>query len=1099
MASIRHSVEFRAFAAATGRENVTEEEFLESLSPYAKEDFLRRFQTSDDNLRMEDELQARALKNMGREGASVDELNDEDAIRFVDELGKVRMEVLEFLPPKFLVNLSGELKSKIATAQGEEKEGYESRLRAVQKRMDDLIKDCAKKEVAIEPGNIAHVYDGMVLLLNERAGEKELSEPIAICRKLLEDCIAEYDKEYGLDGLTEESADELEVRRAQAQEFVNNIVLSKETKNAFDNLNFVDDKGNPVPQKFENGNVISESELETLYDIIRSQVLNELTVKGDITQERANDLANRYAASLITSVVTNGHILADVKLESIAKEVGKTIEGFKKGNKFNVTKTNMVSHVAGHISNTMGFLQRLGSKVGKSASVVKNLYTPIARMDDLAKKRWGKDYTTAKNFTSLLGKNLLRGSAYAAVSNVAARIPPMGTYVGIVFAMDSVRRFAKLYKKQKEEAAQNGEKYGLSTFVKRNSGALLMTAASTTATFCNVQLLADAVRIANVARSGIISGLQTNKAKGGKSFWKGGWKSKDFWSGFGKGAAMGAATAVLTPAISSGMDVVMDNTGLSDAILNFSDKEVVIDLPGSTSVSHDYSDKAMEIAEARNNGEGRYDATGSYRVDTEYSAEQLNTALDAIRNSGVEEFGGNEQMIMYKMYQAHLLGSANAPVIGGESGVTLGDVMGVTDADGNETTFQDTYKKLIGGEELSAADMEVMKKVEMCISGDAKTMGQLIPDVGLDGTWSYNTQANAGLERHEHTTPGEKSTIIIDAEKVDIIPYLPFDDIYVGKVKARLNDDPGSLGQWFKKMEVKPKPKPKPDPIEPIYPIIPPKNEQLAITEGKNPPSEMKALGMASGRELEIAYNLYIKTTQEALAAEEALAIAKVKQRDAENMKTEKEVKLAKEEVKIAEAKYQEALKNKALAEAKYNAMLLKAKETKDAKNEAKTEQDDIKKDDIKKEAEAKEVEAVSDYIKAEDMKRLEKIAYDLDISKKDLQQAIARNQKFDEEGSPEVEKLNALTKICPKKPAEKVSDRASLDAKAHAFMHSNENFVKGVIDANKEGPKVTLADVLVRAIHNEGKGTDKTVEKSKVVDEGLKENTQRRNYNPRQ
>lgn len=138
----------------------------------------------------------------------------------------------------------------------------------------------------------------------------------------------------------------------------------------------------------------------------------------------------------------------------------------------------------------------------------------------------------------------------------------------------------------------------------------------------------------------------------------------------------------------------------------------MVKTPGDETTTHGYSEKAMEIAEARNNGEGRFSADGSHRVDTEYSKEQLGTALDALKTAGAEnpELSGNEQMLMYKMYQAHLLGSADAPVSGGAAGETLGDRLGVVNEDGSRTTFQDTYGKLIAGEELSKSDLDVIRK-----------------------------------------------------------------------------------------------------------------------------------------------------------------------------------------------------------------------------------------------------------------------------------------------------------------------------------------------------------------------------------------------------
>lgn len=156
---------------------------------------------------------------------------------------------------------------------------------------------------------------------------------------------------------------------------------------------------------------------------------------------------------------------------------------------------------------------------------------------------------------------------------------------------------------------------------------------------------------------------------------------------------------------------------------------------------------------------------------------------------------------MYKMYQAHLLGSADAPVSGGSAGETLGDRLGVVNEDGSRTTFQDTYGKLIAGEELSKSDLDVIRKVEMNISGNAEgRMGQLITDVGLDGKWSYNTNADPGFVENKVQGPEKEELKQLQLHLRRVMLYLSYLLMTNGWRRKRkaLMREAGALGDWVK-------------------------------------------------------------------------------------------------------------------------------------------------------------------------------------------------------------------------------------------------------------------------------------------------------------
>lgn len=87
-----------------------------------------------------------------------------------------------------------------------------------------------------------------------------------------------------------------------------------------------------------------------------------------------------------------------------------------------------------------------------------------------------------------------------------------------------------------------------------------------------------------------------------------------------------------------------------------------------------------------------------------------------------------------KLENAHLLGAPDTP-LSYDPSKTLGDVMGVTDANGSHITYDDVFKHLTTDPQtpLSEAEIQVMDKVAQRISAPMPTViwDTLIPDVAL--------------------------------------------------------------------------------------------------------------------------------------------------------------------------------------------------------------------------------------------------------------------------------------------------------------------------------------------------------------------------------
>lgn len=804
--------EYRNYVQKSGDKEPTVEKFLETMSPQQRVEFERKYGGKDDraaevqkkdkpveelenvaeterlrsmysdqNEIWLDRIRVKVLQSMNKVDGSinVDTLPVEQLVEEVkkaealkeDEQRQYRRAVeksleaemnFDLVPPKALVEWEKHLNKDIAEAKskdaGADTTNEETVLAAVHGRMDNLINDMADRNGMywVDKSNIADVYDGYLEMIELRSQNKKGTP----AKGILDEWMSKYEHDFGLDGKTENDAAVLERIAADTERKLEDFQLDSDSRTILNALNVAGARREDIEEILV---------LAAKSDALDDQVLIEGKAAGKKDVHAAVNDQFVKNVTMLVNADRESKKQPSVPFDVLRAELlsGKTYEVSSEG--FDGARDAWVNKKTSKLA-------RLGKKIGKSAPALGCLYAPVRKLDKLAEARFEEKADTKKYrrqfWTGLAGNAALVGTISAGFA-VASRIPGGQTYCAYASAGLAVVGMTVAYQQRRRAAHAQGKKYN---FFKDPEGmtSVLMSGAAMAAVAWGRPEGLYAVMGANMVRTGYFSYKKAKKAGIKK----------------GKAAAMTAAAVLTTPLAAwaghaAGTHIGDSLAGENGPFGHWAEKDGEI-IPGEKHDIKTYEQKHIDKAEIWNNSDGvshgaRYTPDGSQPMESAFHAHgTYNEALNNLQQHHTGWAPEAADVNLAKLENAHLLGAPDTP-LSYDPSKTLGDVMGVTDANGNHITYDDVFKHLTTDPQtpLSEAEIQVMDKVAQHISADANGhMGHLIPDVGIkpEDLYSYDPSRPDGIihdvtQEPDRVIPGEKVWVPNPAEK--IVPYIP--------------------------------------------------------------------------------------------------------------------------------------------------------------------------------------------------------------------------------------------------------------------------------------------------------------------------------------
>lgn len=804
--------EYRNYVQKSGDKEPTVEKFLETMSPQQRVEFERKYGGKDDraaevqkkdkpveelenvaeterlrsmysdqNEIWLDRIRVKVLQSMNKVDGSinVDTLSVEQLVEEVkkaealkeDEQRQYRRAVeksleaemnFDLVPPKALVGWEKHLNKDIAEAKskdaGADTTNEETVLAAVHGRMDNLINDMADRSGMywVDKSNIADVYDGYLEMIELRSQNKKGTS----AKGILDEWMGKYEHDFGLEGKTENDAAVLERIAADTERKLEDFQLDSDSRKILNALNVAGAKREDIEEILV---------LAAKSDALDDQVLIEGKAAGKKDVHAAVNDQFVKNVTMLVNADRESKKQPPVPFDILRAELlgGKTYEVSAEG--FDGARDAWVNKKTSKLA-------RLGKKIGKSAPALGHLYAPVRKLDKLAEARFEEKADTKKYrrqfWAGLAGNAALVGTISAGFA-VASRIPGGQTYCAYASAGLAVVGMTVAYQQRRRAAHAQGKKYN---FFKDPEGmtSVLMSGAAMAAVAWGRPEGLYAVMGANMVRTGYFSYKKAKKAGIKK----------------GEAAAMTAAAVLTTPLAAwaghaAGTHIGNSLAGENGPFGHWAEKDGEI-IPGEKHDIKTYEQKHIDKAEIWNNSDGvshgaRYTPDGSQPMESAFHAHgTYNEALNNLQQHHTGWAPEAADVNLAKLENAHLLGAPDTP-LSYDPSKTLGDVMGVTDANGNHITYDDVFKHLTTDPQtpLSEAEIQVMDKVAQHISADANGhMGHLIPDVGIkpEDLYSYDPSRPDGIihdvtQEPDRVIPGEKVWVPNPAEK--IVPYIP--------------------------------------------------------------------------------------------------------------------------------------------------------------------------------------------------------------------------------------------------------------------------------------------------------------------------------------
>ena len=850
------SEEYQDYMRYSGEKEPTVDKFLDTLNPSQREEFIKKYgqenqpvkneledilgkdeyeriesMYSDQNEVWLDRIRVKVLQSMNKVDGSI-KVDDLPVEKLIDEVKKaddlsdkereeyrkrvehhLQMEMnFDLVPPKALAQWERNLNKDIAEAKKKDAKANtnneETVLAAIHERMDSMINDMANRTgyYFVDTSNIADVYDGYVEMIDIRNQNKNGKG----AKGILDEWMTKYEQDFGLYGKTQNDAEKLEAVAKDTEQKLADFKLNADNQKI---LNALSVKG------------VSKEELaEALMLMAKSDTLDDQVLMESKTADKKDihALANDEFLRNVTMLVNSDRAAqkqAQIPFDKLKTDLlnGQTYTFSAEG--FDGAKDKWVNQ------KTSKFV-RLGKKIGKQAPIINRLYAPVSKIDKLANARFEEKADTKnfrKNFWWGLAGNAALVGGISASFAVASRIPGAQPYCAYASAGLALIGMTVAYQQRRRAAHAQGKKYNFLKDPELLSNMLLSAAAYGAVAWGRPEGL-YAVMGANMVRNGYFSFKKAKKA---------GIKT-------GEATLMTVASVAITPLAAWGGQKVGNGIGEMLSAENgpfghWSEQGGEI-IPGEKHEIKTYDQKHIDKAEVWNNSDGvsqgaRYTPDGSQPMESAFHAHgTYNEALSNLQQHHTGWAPEAADVNLAKLENAHLLGAPDTPLAQDPSR-TLGDIMGVTDANGNHITYEDVFKHLSTNPQqpLSPAEIQVMDKVALHISADANGhMGHLIPDVGIkpEDLYSYDPSRPDGIQYNrwqdpDRIIPGER--VWVPNEPENIVPYIPpYFFAQVKKVKL-MKEKIGSIAdRLLKRKKTQDDKQPGKDKNEPVRTIVTP-------------------------------------------------------------------------------------------------------------------------------------------------------------------------------------------------------------------------------------------------------------------------------------
>ena len=392
---------------------------------------------------------------------------------YANALNDVREAVLDALPPKTLVEFQEGLNKQLAdeNLSAEEREELTSKLNSVQSRMDEMINDVADEKVVFNDLQLPEHYEGLVSVIQARLADNPKAQ---LASHILENDIAQYDKRYGLDGLTDADAELLMDRAIQADRALAEMgltqVLGRKLKNVVSSnklsterkftisaendqllrgILYTDEKGTVVPQMDENGDVFEDSLIFQIEDMAIAYAYNKAVLGEEkITRESIQADVNDFIYSTAVNMV-----MADMNAKGTpmsAEEAEKRVQAISPENPYQVPLSAAMNQVVTQTQQMVGLVDRVGQKIGRTAPVLSSMHERLSNLDTQMKdSRFKTEYLKSNRLLNTV-KKLGTMAAMSAAYGFAFSAGGAALGVGLIAGMTTMRTLAGFaqYKRQ---------------------------------------------------------------------------------------------------------------------------------------------------------------------------------------------------------------------------------------------------------------------------------------------------------------------------------------------------------------------------------------------------------------------------------------------------------------------------------------------------------------------------------------------------------------------------------------------------------------------------------------------------------------------------
>ena len=743
-----------------------------------------------------------------------DELNDKEHEEYRKRVEQhLQMEMnFDLVPPKALAQWERNLNKDIAEAKKKDAKANtnneETVLAAIHERMDSMINDMASHTgyYFVDTSNIADVYDGYVEMIDIRNQNKNGKA----AKGILDEWMTKYEKDFGLYGKTQKNAEKLESIAKDTEQKLADFKLNADNQKI---LNALSVKG------------VSKEELtEALMLMAKSDALDDQVLMESKTADKKDihALANDEFLKNVTMLVNSDRTArkqAPIPFDKLKNDL-------LNGQTYTFSAEGLDGAKDAWVNKKTSKFVHLAKKVGKQAPIINRLYAPVSKIDKLANARFEEKADTKKfrkNFWWGLAGNAALVGGISASFAVASRIPGAQPYCAYASAGLALVGMTVAYQQRRRAAHAQGKKYKFYKDPELLTNMVLSAAAYGAVAWGRPEGL-YAVMGANMVRNGYFSFKKAKKA---------GIKT-------GEATLMTVASVAITPLAAWGGQKVGNGIGEMLSAENgpfghWSEQGGEI-IPGEKHEIKTYDQKHIDKAEVWNNSDGvshgaRYTPDGSQPMESAFHAHgTYNEALSNLQQHHTGWAPEAADVNLAKLENAHLLGAPDTPLAQDPSR-TLGDIMGVTDANGNHITYEDVFKHLSTNPQqpLSPAEIQVMDKVALHISADANGhMGHLIPDVGIkpEDLYSYDPSRPDGIQYDrwqdpDRIIPGER--VWVPNEPENIVPYIPpYFFAQVKKVK-QMKEKIGSIAdRLLKRKKTQDDKQPVKDKNEPVKTIVTP-------------------------------------------------------------------------------------------------------------------------------------------------------------------------------------------------------------------------------------------------------------------------------------